>query len=276
MRPPVRLNSAELDALYGLPHAAQVMYVAGIRPFMDYASGLVGASNSPDKSISLQSLAEVLFVEPKQGRTGTGSRSRKQARVCVDVLVEAGLIESLSIAKKHEKRLIFKCVLAGLDDSAQEKQGTNRAHYQGTNRAQSEASSSNGLTDLSTPEQGAPDTPKQGTPLRDFNHINTHKSRERVRETVPVDFEIDGDVLARLVRAMVPLGFAEGLLQEFINANESSGYTSECWPAEFVKYCIKQKRFKESWEGRNAKPNGLRLVKGSPSHGNGHGFNTED
>jgi hypothetical protein len=239
----MRINSDELDALSGLPFAARVVYMEGIRPFMDFVTGVVGASDSPNKSISLQSLSEVLFVEPKQGRTGTGSRSRKQARVCIDVLIEAGLIEPLSIAKKHEKRLILKCVLADSDESDLKKQGTNRAHYQGTNRAQSKTNNSNVLDTSETPKQGTPETPKQGTPTEDvIKDITTH-AHTRKAGLIPDDFRIDSTVQLRLQTGGVRLVVAEYFIEEFKAEAESRGSVSFNWPAELVKYC-------KRWEWR--------------------------
>lgn len=232
----VMLNDAELDALNGLPLASRVLYVEGIKPYMDYATGVVGTANSPSKSISLQSLAEVLYVEPKQGRTDTGSRSRKQARVCIDMLVEAGLIVSSSIATKQQKRLILKCVLADTDLSVQKKQGTNRAHYQGANRAQPEANENGYLDDSDTPKQGTPETPKQGTPpltVKD-THSNTRASRKK--DLIPEDFSIDEQVKILLKLSGVELERAEFMLVEFVSANISSGHLSLNWPHEFVVF----------------------------------------
>lgn len=232
----VMLNDAELDALNGLPLASRVLYVEGVKPYMDYATGIVGASGSPSKSISLQSLAEVLFVEPKQGRTDTGSRSRKQARVCIDMLIDAGLIVSASIATKQEKRLVLKCILADTDLSVQKKQGTNRAHYQGTNRAQSKVRNSNVLDGSDTPNQGTLDTPDQGTPpltVKD-THSNTRASREK--DFIPEDFAIDEQVKILLMASGIDLKRAEFMLVEFISANISSGHMSLNWPHEFVVF----------------------------------------
>ena len=35
-------NDQEDDALQGLPWLAQLLYLPGLRPYMDYASGVVG------------------------------------------------------------------------------------------------------------------------------------------------------------------------------------------------------------------------------------------
>ena len=232
----VMLNDAELDALNGLPLASRVVYVEGIKPYMDYATGLVGAADSPSKSISLQSLAEVLYVEPRQGRTDTGSRSRKQARVCIDMLVEAGLIVSASIATKREKRLVLKCVLADTDLSVQKKQGTNRAHYQGTNRAQSKANENGGLDDSETPKQGTPETPKQGTPPLTVKDTHSIDRASRKKDFIPEDFCIDEQVKMVLRLSGVDLKRAEFMLVEFVSANISSGHMSMNWPHEFVVF----------------------------------------
>lgn len=241
MRPSVKFNPSELDALKGLPLAARVLYVEGIRPFMDFGTGLVGACSSPDKSISLQSLAEVLYVEPRQGRTGTGSRSRKHARVCIETLIEAGLVASLSISNQSSKRLILRCLLADSDKSAQKKQGTNRAQEQDTNRAQSKANDNDALGGKETPNQGTPETPNQGTPPVSGNTHTQYRARARGLQPIPEDFQIDDAVRSRLITGGVPEAVAEFFIDEFKAANESSGFLSASWPAELVKFCKRER-----------------------------------
>ena len=249
MRPSVRINPAELDALKGLPLAARVLYIEGIRPFMDFVTGLVGASSSPDKSISLQSLAEVLYVEPRQGRTGTGSRSRKHARVCIEILTEAGLISTHSIATKNTKRLILNCLLADVDQSAQKKQGTNRAHYQVTNRAQGKANKNEALDSEETPKQGTPEAPKQGTPPETGKDKHT-TTRARGLQPLPDGFCIDAEVQTHLAMTVVPIDFCKSIVDEFRLANTASGYQAHNWAAEFAKYCVKQWRYQQSFVSR--------------------------
>lgn len=261
MRPPVRLNHAELDALKGLPHAARVVYVEGVRPFMDFSSGVVGASSSPNKSISLQSLAEVLYVEPKPGRTGTGSRSRKQARVCIDVLVDAGLLSSMSVSTKQDKRLVLKCVLADTDKSASNKQGTNRAQEQGTNRAQDKASSDAGLDGSAQQEQGTPETPYQGTPpISGIKDTTT----ARVRESglIPDDFCIDDQVRATLLASGVPVPVAEFFIDEFVSDCVEKGKSSFNWAAAFVVYCKKWRWRYDKERGNDAASGGADQQRG--------------
>lgn len=246
MRPPVRLNHDELDALKGLPHAARIVYVEGIRPFMDFRSGVVGASNSPDKSISLQSLAEVLYVEPKPGRTGTGSRSRKQARVCIDVLIDSGLLSSMSVSSKHDKRLVLKCLLASTDESVQKKQGTNRAQEQGTNRAQRKHRNVAGLDKSEPMQQGTAETPQQGTPPGSVitdSHRQTPRAREKSQ--ISLDFSIDEQMRTLLMMAGISAECAEFMLPLFVSDNHESQYQAKNWRSEFITYI---RRFGWKWE----------------------------
>lgn len=107
------ISDAEREAMAGLPHAAVVLYVLGIRPYMDYATGIVGRA----RRVSWQSLSEALYVDPHQGLADSGATGREQVRRLAQWLVKAGLVESAS----EGKCLIFKCLLASTDESVQKK-----------------------------------------------------------------------------------------------------------------------------------------------------------
>lgn len=97
----IRVSDAEEIALQGLRLDAQLVYLRGIAPFVDYQTGLVGTK----RGISRQSLLEVLEVLPKQG-----SQTHKKAtvgvlRACLNALVSAGLIER----KKHPRGDVSLC-----------------------------------------------------------------------------------------------------------------------------------------------------------------------
>ncbi|WP_131794033.1 hypothetical protein [Fluoribacter gormanii] len=110
------LNSEELEALYGLPHAQQLTYLRGIRPYMDVKTGLVGVK----RRISLQSLAEELYIQPHQGVKGE-KYSRAQARRALSALERVGLITLQS----EDLQLILQCNLATLGYFAKNKAVTN-------------------------------------------------------------------------------------------------------------------------------------------------------
>lgn len=110
------INGEELEALYGLPHAQQLAYLRGIRPYMDVKTGIVGIK----RRVSLQSIAEQLYIEPHQGVKGE-KYSRAQVRRALSALERVGLISLQS----EELQLILKCNLATLGYFAQNKVVTN-------------------------------------------------------------------------------------------------------------------------------------------------------
>lgn len=61
-----QINDEEREALRGLPMLAREIYVFALRPFMDFATGIVGER----RGISWKSIAEELYVEPHQGIKG--------------------------------------------------------------------------------------------------------------------------------------------------------------------------------------------------------------
>jgi len=111
-----QFNDQEDEALQGLPWLAQLLYLRGLRPYMDYASGIVGVK----RGVSYQGLGETLYREPGQGKTEFGPPTLKALRHAVSLLERAGLL--VKIAADH--RLIFQLVLATRDDSVQKKWGT--------------------------------------------------------------------------------------------------------------------------------------------------------
>ena len=106
------ITGEELEALYGLPHAQQLTYLRGIRPYMDVKTGIVGVK----RRVSLQSIAEQLYIEPHQGIKGE-KYSRAQVRRALSALERVGLIRLQS----EELQLILKCNLATLGYFAQNK-----------------------------------------------------------------------------------------------------------------------------------------------------------
>ena len=109
------INTHELSALAGLPHIQQLTYLIGIRPYMDRKTCIVGIK----RKISYQSLSETLYVEPHQG-IQSGSPSKQQLRRIINGLEQAGLVQIQSTSK----HLILKCLLADLDNFAQNKPDT--------------------------------------------------------------------------------------------------------------------------------------------------------
>lgn len=110
----ILLNDAELMAMRGIPHAAMCLYIA-IRQCMDMATGMVGLKSM----VSWQAFRESLYVEPSQGRTDSGSPHESTLRRLAAQLESAGLLKNCT--NIGNRQLIFKCLLACHDKSAQNK-----------------------------------------------------------------------------------------------------------------------------------------------------------
>ncbi len=113
-------GDAEEAALDYLPHEAQVLYLRGLRRFMDYETGIVGIS----RRINRKGLIELLEVHPPPG----SHRDYKPItpnglRALLATLTRAGLIERV---KGYERTLVFRLSLAsvGYFDSMRNNRGT--------------------------------------------------------------------------------------------------------------------------------------------------------
>lgn len=97
------VTTNELSALREIPLMQRVVYLMGIRPYMDRKTFMVGIK----RKISYQSLRETLYVAPIKG-VKTGCPSHQQMKRVIKSLARQGIIEIRSTTKN----LIVKCLLA--------------------------------------------------------------------------------------------------------------------------------------------------------------------
>ncbi|HQS03162.1 MAG TPA: hypothetical protein PK693_08305 [Halothiobacillus sp.] len=84
-------NSGEDELLQGMPEPAQLLYLRGLRRYMDYASAIVGGSA---RRISLLMFSELVEVFPHQGMKGIRYDKHKIRRL-LGWLERSGLIEPI-------------------------------------------------------------------------------------------------------------------------------------------------------------------------------------
>lgn len=115
------ITQKELDLLYEKPWSAQMTYFRGLRPRMDYATGVVGLKCG----ISRQMIKEELTVPSIQGRhlDAYHQPSTKEIRYALEVLEECGLIERIEAGKK----LVFRMPYAAVGNSVQNMKGRSGA-----------------------------------------------------------------------------------------------------------------------------------------------------
>nr|HAT8713220.1 Vir protein [Legionella jordanis] len=114
------ITHQELSALIGLPYLQQLTYLQGIKPYVDYKTGIVGIR----RGISYQSLSEALYIEPHSG-IKSGSPSKDQLRRALKGLEKAGLIQIQS----WERKLVLRCLLLDRHDSVQNKTAIKALDY---------------------------------------------------------------------------------------------------------------------------------------------------
>jgi len=158
-----KINQREQDALKGLPYLPRLVYLEALRPYMDYATGIVGIK----RGISYQSLREELYIEPHPGYTNSGSPSKQQIRRAIDTLVRAGLL----CVQSEGKKLILKCELASSDYSAQNKPGTNPTHQADTKPARENNNKTNNYKSRDQQADIANEAQPGTPPVSDINYI---------------------------------------------------------------------------------------------------------
>lgn len=153
--PSFQINDDEREALRGLPMLAREIYVFGLRPFMDFSTGIVGIK----RGVSWKSIAEELYVEPHQGIKG-GEASEKELRRALVWLQKAGLLSQ----NQAERRLVFELLLATRDQSARNKVGSKWADEVGSDVGGPQPSNDAASTEEEGREVGGGELPKVGTP----------------------------------------------------------------------------------------------------------------
>jgi hypothetical protein len=146
-------NEEEDDALQGLPLRAQVIYLRGIRRYMDYASRVSGG---PQRRISLAMLAET--TQELVNRQIQPKASKDCIRASLEQLKRAGLLERLA----DPDYLVFLLPKANADKSAQINHPTSPPQLPAAKHAQNAALSGQGLPPqqpASAPATDRPDRP---------------------------------------------------------------------------------------------------------------------
>lgn len=118
-----RVDDEEMEMLAGhgasrISHAARVAYLLGIRPYMDFRTGLVGWG----RRVSYQSLRELLEQAPVAGsHREERLYSTEAIRAVLRELVRVGLVRWI---KSPERGLFFECLVAHRDTSSKNRNNT--------------------------------------------------------------------------------------------------------------------------------------------------------
>ena len=150
-------NEEEDDALQGLPLRAQIIYLRGIRRYMDYSSRISGG---PQRRISLAMLAET--TQELINRQIQPKASKDSIRASLEQLKRIGLIERLA----DPDYLVFLLPKADADKSTQINHPTSPPQPPAANN-----SHSTGIAHQGSPQQQPASTPLANKPDRPTHQI---------------------------------------------------------------------------------------------------------
>lgn len=154
------ITHRELSALSGLPYLQQLTYLHGIKPYVDYKTGLVGIR----RGISYQSMSEALYIEPHSG-IKSGSPSKDQLRRALKGLEKVGLIEIQS----WERKLVLRCLLLDRHESVQNKPAIKKLEHTASNTPERNLMDST-KSNINTSEQDTFQKPEPTTPQDNNNN----------------------------------------------------------------------------------------------------------
>ncbi|MBU2834432.1 hypothetical protein HF673_01200 [Acidithiobacillus thiooxidans] len=148
--PYVFISGDELEALEGLPHIVFRLYLC-LKQRMDYQTGVVGQKHR----ISWMGLRSMLYVQEHQGFEESGAPSIGKVRRAMEWLKRQGLVEDLG-SKQRGEAIVFRLILAPLDNSEKNKPGMNPARTRQGNPSKKETYKTNAESDTYTPDTEEP------------------------------------------------------------------------------------------------------------------------
>lgn len=229
-----KINQFEQDILKGLPYLQRLIYVFALRPYMDYATGVVGIK----RGISHQSISEELYIEPHPGYN-SGSPSKDQIRRALKGLEKVGAIKILSTTKK----LIVHCILADKDNYVENKAAT-KAHSQADSQNYSISPRNKEYLANSTKKATTFAIGKAATPPVSGN-INTLSQQKSAVTVISENFQPSTKIIEKAKQHDCPTATCRDEVIKFISFHQSKG-TKRCdWNAEFLGWLLRAKQYQQ-------------------------------
>ncbi|MEW8253749.1 MAG: hypothetical protein AB2747_05305 [Candidatus Thiodiazotropha taylori] len=134
-------NDSEQAALRGLSLLARVIYLQVFRWRMDFATGIVGGLG---RKLNYWAIAEeVDFIPDKGSHDPANKPTIGKMRAAIRQLIRAGLVEDAGSSR--DNGLIFRCLLADTDISAQKMNDTGTTQERHSESNTGNGSDNNGL-----------------------------------------------------------------------------------------------------------------------------------
>jgi hypothetical protein len=231
-------NDLEDDALQGLPIRAQIIYLRGLRRYMNYSTGIVGGS---ERRISLKMLGE---ISEESINRQLHQPNKKQVIVSLDQLKKAGLIERI----EDKDYLIFFLPKADTNNSVQNNHGTTTAQPRHNHGTDCGTEKNNDkviyISNLDKDSEDNHGTGKNGTKNASAGtaaHIsNTGKQvtgksiSTKKKEVISDNWQPSERCYQLIEKAGIEKDFANSLIDEFIMYWQERGEKRPGWDTTFL------------------------------------------
>jgi hypothetical protein len=227
-----KFNDNEFSALDGLPYLQQLVYMKGIRRYMNYRTGITG---QPPRGISYKSLSEETYIEPHSGYAG-GSPSKPALQRALKGLEKAGLIKPLPA----KKQLIFVCLLASQDNFVQNQADT-KSIQEGDTRENEKNPRKTGHFRNYSPKADTGKIPEADThPGTGYNTLSLAKNEN---QKISNHFQPTVSVIEKAKQLHCPTAGCQDELIKFITHYQASGVTCCDWNAKFLNWLLRAKQY---------------------------------
>ncbi len=244
-------NAQEDEALDYLPWRAQVLYLRGLRRFMDYETGVVGIS----RRISYKMLQELLEVRPRQGSTEPACRpTRDVVRAIFKMLESVGLICRVE-SGGSVLQLVFKLPLADtgffrsqdeppMNPTPRTPQGATQRtpHFASSESTEFPTELSQSTNDEQQHDDSMSNTPQQGYEQHTSGYLDITTTKFTGVPVQPFPLPKDWLPSVSALNELKALGFSalEIMSQQsrFKNYYIESQGVSRAWNNKFVEWCL--------------------------------------
>lgn len=193
-----RINDNEQTILKSseLSHPAKILYMLGIRPFMDFKTAITGK----ERRISYQSLHEVLEFIPLPGsQRPKADYTIKAIRCLIDELERIGLVRRLP---NDQRALFLECLVADREDAPKNRKGRGRAESTGAGETDLNASNGVGFSVSDEVMSGACCGARKGIPPVSGNPVYTSNAAAILGAPVDNFAALRFDEIAEWLRGM--------------------------------------------------------------------------
>lgn len=257
----IRLTEEEQEALAGVRLDARLLYLQGLRPYIDYKSGFVGVK----RRVSYQGFRELLEVTPERGSVlgATRSPTTSALRNLLVLLERKGLLARLPQRRRTDP-MVFRLPLAACDDSFRPREQRHSsdigAAFKGTTLPNSDEPYGN--HEVSSNLNAGGDIGERHSCEGEQRHTSvlplttTTTDKYNTRPSVPLWPEWSPSVELMLVLASehgVPANFIDEYLAEFRLYWCDTAVAKPSWDSVFFRQCLGQwRRRKSRWQGTMA------------------------